>query len=234
MPFSGTLPAAGAPWLRERLQTTPDGPLAVLHTGPQAVYLAVERAGTAPWCLGVVGSRAAAVPNALRVALPDLRSLDLGAPRIEDGVLRLGSITIRLGRLVDVQVPALRGITISPEPVDPALLVARIGLGDGLTPYGDDVVCGWLATQRAAGQATPDADAAVRGAAARTTLLSATLLDCAARGQVLPEFAAYVAALGTPDESACEAALAVIGESSGRGLIEGARFALTGEAEQAA
>ena len=40
----------------------------------------------------------------------------------------------------------------------------------------------------------------MRAALDRTTLLSATLLDCALHGEVLPEFAAYVAALGTPAE----------------------------------
>ena len=57
---------------------------------------------------------------------------------------------------------------------------------------------------------TDDVAAAVRGTLDRTTLLSATLLDCALHGEVLPEFAAYVAALGTPAEDA--AATALIGD----------------------
>ena len=37
-----------------------------------------------------------------------------------------------------------------------------------------------------------------------TTLLSATLLDCAMHGEVLPQFAAYVVALGTPAQAEAE------------------------------
>ncbi len=106
--------------------------------------------------------------------------------------------------------------------------VARlVGRGDGLTPLGDDVLCGWLAMHRAAGVETPDVDAAVHENRDRTTLLSATLLDCAVAGEVLPEFAAYVSALGTPEEPATAAALASVGHTSGAGLLYGAQLALT-------
>ena len=90
----------------------------------------------------------------------------------------------------------------------------------GLTPYDDDVLCGWLAIHRAAGVATPEVDAAVRAHLGRTTMLSATLLDCAMHGEVIPEFAAWVA-----DRSRADALLAV-GHTSGRGMLAGARFAL--------
>lgn len=229
-PFSGTMSVAGAGRVRDRLAATPDGPLRALHTGPHAAYFAVERPGSDPWCLGVVGTQAAAVPNALRIAFRDLRSLDLGATQVLEGALHLGSIRIRIGRVVDVQVPR-RPITVPAS--DPAPLIARIGLGEGLTPYADDVLCGWLAIQRAAGVATPEVDREVRAAVARTTLLSATLLDCALHGEVLPEFAAYVVALGTPDQPDREAALAAVGESSGEGLLAGARHALGVKTEAA-
>ena len=57
-------------------------------------------------------------------------------------------------------------------------------------------------------------------------MLSATLLDCAIHGEVIPEFAAYVSALGTPDEAERAARLSAVGHSSGRGLLEGAQRAL--------
>ena len=88
------------------------------------------------------------------------------------------------------------------------------------------MLCGWLAVHRAAGVATDDVDAAVRAGLDRTTLLSATLLDCALHGEVIPEFAAYVAALGTAAEPDRAAALAAVGHTSGRGLLAGARLAL--------
>jgi hypothetical protein len=67
----------------------------------------------------------------------------------------------------------------------------------------------------------------VRRVLDRTTVLSATLVDCALHGEVLPEFAAYVAALGTPGEDVAALALTSIGHTSGAGLWWGARHALT-------
>lgn len=228
-PWSGHLPAAGSPRLRDRIARTPDGPVRTLHRGRDAVYFAVERPGSVSWCLGLAGADAAAVPNALRTALPDLRSVDPASARIVGGVLRLGDAQVRLTRLVDVRVPRLRRVPPAAVPDDPDEIAGLIGSGEGLTPYGDDVVCGWLAVQRAARRATPEVDAAIRAAFPRTALLSATLLDCAILGEVLPEFAAFVASLGTLDEPRRATAVAGIGASSGRGLLAGARMALAGE-----
>lgn len=125
--------------------------------------------------------------------------------------------------------PAAVAGLVGPLPPDlgPEDVARLVGRGDGLTPLGDDVLCGWLAIHRAAGADTPEVDAAVRDHLDRTTLLSATLLDCAIAGEVLPEFAAYVSALGTPDEPAAATALAAVGHTSGAGLLYGARLALT-------
>jgi hypothetical protein len=213
--------AAAAPVrVRDRLRAAGDREVPVVHRGAQAVYLDLDG-----WCLGVLASTATAVPCALRVAAPDLGDLSAGEAHVTGGVLHLAGTPLRIGRLVDVTVPplALPGPVVD-LPAD--FVAARIGRGDGLTPYGDDVLCGWLAIHRAAGLDTPSADAAVRAALDRTTLLSATLLDCALHGEVVPEFAAYVAALGTDREQQATDTLARIGHSSGRGLLEGARLAL--------
>ena len=45
-------------------------------------------------------------------------------------------------------------------------------------------------------------------------------------GEVIPEFAAYVAALGTDDEARTAATLRAVGHTSGAGLLEGAGWAL--------
>ena len=74
------------------------------------------------------------------------------------------------------------------------------------------------------GLATPGVDDAVRAALGRTTLLSATLLECALAGEVVPEFGVWLA--GGPD--APPGPVEAIGHSSGRGLLEGARLALSG------
>ena len=64
--------------------------------------------------------------------------------------------------------------------------------------------------------------AAVRRRLAVTTLLSATLLDCAIRGEVLPQLAA---GSPTPTDTTTDALLAV-GATSGAGLLAGAGLAL--------
>ena len=242
------IPVSAPPRLRDLLRATPDGSLRVLHRGRDAVY--VEIAGPlGGQCVGVVGARASAVPCALRSRFDDLCTDDGRLPGGEayvlEGDLHLDGRRVRIGRLVDVTVPSLPSTagSAAASPVPPAAVaglvgpvpaaitaddVARIiGRGDGLTPLGDDVLCGWLAIHRAAGVATPEVDAAVRAGARRTTLLSATLLDCALHGEVLPEFAAYVAALGTADEPDRAARLAAVGHTSGAGLLHGARLALT-------
>jgi len=211
-----SLPAAAPARVRDRLATAGDGPLRIVHRGRDAVYLEVDG-----WCVGVVSGAAAQVPCALRVV--SLGSLTGDRAEVIGGVLHLDGVPVPVGRIVRVSVPALPVLVPVSGWIDAAPLV---GAGDGLTPYGDDVLCGWLAMHRAAGVPTPAVDEAVRELLHRTTLLSATLLDCAMHGEVLPEFAAWVRALGTPGEPVAEAALAAIGHSSGRGLLAGARQAL--------
>ena len=65
------------------------------------------------------------------------------------------------------------------------------------------MLCGWLAVLVATDRLTDDVATAVRSVLDRTTLLSATLVECALHGEVLPEFAAYLAALGTPARGRC-------------------------------
>jgi hypothetical protein len=194
-----------------RLRSAEDGPVPLVHRGPDAIYVDVTG-----WCVGVVGSRATAVPCALRSALDRLPEVATASMR--SGVLHLGDDPVVIGRLVDVTVPRLP-LAGTPGAIDVASLVGR---GDGLTPYGDDVLCGWLSVTRGAGIATPVEDAALRELAETTTLLSATLLDCAMAGEVVPEFRAWLAGTGSVED------VERIGHSSGRGLVEGARLAFSG------
>ncbi|MCD4534201.1 DUF2877 domain-containing protein [Nocardioides sp. cx-169] len=209
------IPAAAPARVAARLREAPDGPLPLLHTGRHAVYVVLgERA------LGVVGRHAWQVPCALRTrlpALPDVRSASALA-----GVLHLDGVPVVVGRLVQTSV-AVRTRRLTADPVDPGALLGR---GGGLTPYGDDVICGYLAAHRAADHSTESLDAEVIRLLPRTTVFSATLLECALRGEVLPEVAALLAAWGTPAAAAAEAALLRVGGSSGAGLLEGARRAL--------
>ena len=238
------VPVSAPARLRERLRGAPDGEVAVVHRGRHAVYVDLDG-----WCLGVVGRAAAQVPCALRLGTDDLGPLAGAGAAVLDGTLHLDGTPLTIGRLVDARVPRLdaanrlRRTTVTaglppeigdlvapvpgrPAPLDAAGVARLVGRGDGLTPLGDDVLCGWLALHRAVGRATPEVDAAVRSLSSRTTLLSATLLECALHGEVLPPFAAYVAAIGTPDEPDRAAALAAVGHTSGTGLLHGALLAL--------
>lgn len=232
------VPVSAPARVATRLRATPDGDLRVVHRGRHAVYVDLDG-----WCLGVVGADAAQVPCALRTATPDLAGIRGEAAYVAGGVLHLDGTPLVVGRIVDVRVP--RGVTAAPaappapiagflaalavpDRLDAAAVARLVGLGDGLTPLGDDVLCGWLATHRAAGVDTPEVDATVRALMPRTTLLSATLLDCALHGEALPQFAAYLSSLGTPDEASAAATLSAVGHTSGAGLLYGARLAFTG------
>jgi hypothetical protein len=239
------------------LREAPDGPVRVLHHVPTALY--VEVAGR---CVGVVGPRAAQVPCAVRFTGVSLGLVLAEAglsPYVVRGTLYLTDDPLVVGRLVDVRVPRIdpdrilrRAASPAPDLAEPprpasdglaayaglpslidATTVARlVGHGGGLTPLGDDVLCGWLAVLHATGRLDAETAALVRGAADRTTLLSATLLDCALHGEVLPEFAAYVAALGTPAEQDRARTLMAIGHTSGAGLWFGATHALNTIAQE--
>jgi hypothetical protein len=235
----------------EHLGSAPDGAVRVLHHTPAALYL--EVAGR---CVGVVGPAAAQVPCALRLSgVSAAQVLAVGPPNayVERGTLLLFGYPLRIGRFVDVRVPriglgrvlraasptdaaaglprtATEGLAALP-PLPPhltAILVRRlVGNGGGLTPLGDDVLCGWLAVLVAAGRLDDRIATDVRASLDRTTMLSATLVDCALHGEVLPEFATYLASVGTPAEQAATQALTRIGHTSGAGLWWGARHALT-------
>jgi hypothetical protein len=192
-------------------------------------------------------------------------AVDPTSPYVERGTLYLTGDPLRVGRFVDVRVPridlrrvlraasptrnaevrpprpaadglaALESLPVLTAHIDEATVRGLVGNGGGLTPFGDDVLCGWLAVLVATDRLTDDVTAAVRGGLDRTTVLSATLVDCALHGEVLPEFAAYAAALGTPEEDAAARVLTQIGHTSGAGLWWGARHALdTLAMEQAA
>lgn len=217
------LPVSAPPRVHEQLRAAPDGPVPVLHRGPHAVYVDLHG-----WCTGVVDARAALVPCALRAGAGQLADLPARTAEVRAGVLHLDGRPLVVGRFARVTVTPLDLGVDRPAPLTTEEVRALVGAGDGLTPYGDDQLCGWLAVHRAAGIATPEVDAAVRALAYRTTLLSATLLDCALHGEVLPEFAAWLQVVGTPAERGRAAALAAIGHTSGRGLLAGGRLALTG------
>lgn len=180
---------------------------------------------------------------------------------VGQGTAALGAVRIRVGRHVDYRLrPFSRAraaqmascleshADLSPgqdEIGDELLELLRrrpaaalpqvIGRGSGLTPFGDDVTCGLLATLLAADDpcAPKLRAAAVAQAPGRTTRLSTTLLRRAGEGDALPAFAALVSALtatSAADPAASVAATAArlltVGHTSGAGMLLGLQLAL--------
>ena len=101
-----------------------------------------------------------------------------------------------------------------------------VGAGPGLTPSGDDVLCGVLLGLRLAAEPTAleRVHAAVVPRLGATTTLSASLVREAAAGYAVPDLVRLGAALaaGDRDEAAgATQALLAIGHTSGRDLLAG-------------
>lgn len=204
----------------------------MLHASATAIYVDLDG-----WALGLVSATASRVPCALWSTLPDLGVLAGQPVTVDGGALLIGATEVRITRLVDPRVTTVghRGPGCEPGsavtsgwdlPADGRLTTAHldrlIGRGPGLTPLGDDVLAGWLATRAALGQPDAVISGAVRRRLGVTTLLSATLLDCALHGEALPQLADWLA---DPCRETREALLAV-GATSGAGLLAGAALAL--------
>lgn len=172
------------------------------------------------------------------------------------GLFAIADTDIRVGRLTDASVPyfepsaagalaeSLRAAlgsrlddvraelpAIALEQLaaaDPSAVHALLGRGDGLTPLGDDVLAGWLATMAAARTQSPLATLIDDVAAARTTTLSAALLHHAAAGDVLPPFSELIGGLTAGDDQLGDQlnTLLAIGHTSGAGLALGLLIAL--------
>ena len=80
------------------------------------------------------------------------RLVDVRAPRFDAAWVPKASPAVAMGT------PRSRaaGLVAFAPRVDAASVAALVGRGDGLTPLGDDVVCGWLAAHRARRRPDPD------------------------------------------------------------------------------
>lgn len=107
------------------------------------------------------------------------------------------------------------------------LTAGLVGAGRGLTPSGDDALCGVLLALRAGGAPAPAlaaVSAAVTRSLAATTSLSASLLLAAAAGCAVPEVATVANAVSRGDVAGIDEALPAvlaIGHSSGADLLAG-------------
>jgi len=112
--------------------------------------------------------------------------------------------------------------------------LALLGLGPGLTPAGDDVLCGLLAGLHVLGARGPLprdglcislTGALERAAMFRTTALSRTLIHYAGRGVVVEPLLDVLWSLGSGTPIAGLDALLGIGHSSGSDMLAGALLA---------
>lgn len=203
-----------------------DGPpqlLQVLHRSACAYQLADAR-GRVRVCLATAA--AVRLPHCLIVRALPAESSDVA---IGAGALRWGDRTYRAARWWRPQRPALPALArrIRPAPIEALIRGwrAQLGRGAGLTPYGDDVICGALVALRAAddpratGWSRAVLELPLEG---RTTATSAALLRLAAHGWCIDAVAGYLASLASGADATAEAeAVLAVGSSSGRGLLEG-------------
>ncbi|GAB3433682.1 hypothetical protein GCM10027517_00850 [Phycicoccus ginsengisoli] len=249
-----SLPATAWPASASSRSTVLDGAdrcATVLAAFAQALYLDVDGA-----LLPVVTARALRLPTALVVSRPlppagwGLRpgavvAVGWGRVRLPGrDLVRVRTWTpqpVRAAPAGRWWLGALEGVTGSHEWRAAAADAARrataggdlagtvgalVGAGHGLTPSGDDVLCGVLLGLRLAGRL--DAVARLRGAVrpllGATTTLSAALLTEAGDGYAVPELVRLSAALAGGDPAAAATAardVAAIGHSSGRDLLAG-------------
>jgi hypothetical protein len=233
-PARPVIPVAAPVRVQQRLAAADDGVRPVLHASSTAIYVDLDG-----WCLGLVSSTATRVPCALWSTVADLTPLAGRPVVVTGGTLTIGGDEVRVGRVVDARathvgrhevrgsapaIPMTQGLDLPADGrLTPAHLDRLLGRGPGLTPLGDDVLAGWLVTRAAVGRPDAVLSAAVRRRLGVTTLLSATLIECALQGEALPQLAAWLAA---PSPATADALLAV-GATSGAGLMTGAALALT-------
>lgn len=149
-------------------------------------------------------------PAALAVAAESLWNLDIGAVGLSPLAAWEAAAALASG--------------------DPEPSLRLLGDGPGLTPAGDDVVAGAMAacalTQTGLGVA--DTRRLLARSRLATTALSTALLACAARGQVVPQAAELLQALGTGTHVIPALNhLRAVGSTSGTALALGLVAALT-------
>ncbi|MEK9163586.1 MAG: DUF2877 domain-containing protein [Chloroflexota bacterium] len=105
-------------------------------------------------------------------------------------------------------------------------LISNLGLGPGLTPSHDDIVIGFLLTLNRYGR-YPHNDLIIKEAYARTTTLSANLIECASHGLADERLIRVIDCIftGNKDNEALNEMLGW-GESSGLNALKGMALAI--------
>lgn len=230
----------------------------LLDDGPLVALLPAE-SPLHPWAVAVPLTRReiARVAEGAPVRVSD-GVVEVGALRIELAGLEVVDLRLRRRprRLAPAALRTLaRHAAAQPAagPFEPALaaalerfrtggevrgLAALVGLGEGLTPSGDDVLVGVLAGLDAAREAPGDATAlrarlcaALERGTSRTTRLAAQMLDAAGAGFYAEPVLGVLEtlALSKPDARALERAVAsllAVGHRSGGDTLRGISAAL--------
>ncbi|EXG79421.1 DUF2877 domain-containing protein [Cryptosporangium arvum] len=235
-----TLPGAASMALAPVL-SGPTRSVTVTAALPRALYLATGDPHVPALC--VIAADAVRVPCAIRLGpgVPVPTAVVGSTAYVGDGRLAVGDRAVAVTRWwrpsrprvqlsdlharqralrTDADVSALSGTSVR----------ELLGRGEGLTPYGDDILSGALVTLIAGGHHAGQVIAsmvahelATRPGA--TTAVSAALLTHAMRGECIPELAAVLTDPLERLDSAVEALLRV-GHSSGGGLLQGVRTGL--------
>jgi hypothetical protein len=206
-------------------------PLVIAHRSAAAWQLA-DGSGRVVACLQPPGGLRLPHGVVMPCALPS------GGPApvsVGAGRLRVAGREHRVGRWWSPPQPRLPDLA---DRVDERAAVAllrswrsRLGAGDGLTPYADDVLCGSLLALLSAGHPAGAELALAVDAVdleAATTATSAGLLRQAAHGRCIAVLACYLRSLtgGEQEQRRCSVALEAVGRSSGRGMAEGVQQVL--------
>jgi hypothetical protein len=197
----------------------------VLARFSTALYVAVPRGFG---LLAVLARDAVRLPCGLQLSQP-LVNLPSSDVQVGAGVVRVGTAEIRPGRVVSMRV-ARRAAPVSALVRQAAQAVDRVdidvgllGRGPGLTPWGDDVLAGYLAGAAAYGLEVDELQTDVAAQApGRTTTLSSALLRHAAAGETIPQVEGLIDALvGRRPLTRALAQLREVGHTSGAGLAAG-------------
>jgi len=214
-------PAAASP-LTLGLLTGAPRPAVVLAAFPTALYLGFSGHASV---LPVVTRDALVLPTAVRLPTPGPRDWGVAV----GDVVTVGGYVVSLPshgiRVVRSWRP--RQVTSAPkrpERYDWSPLLEEVGLGEGLTPRSDDVLCGALLAARALGVDLP-----TELPLARTTSLSASLVAAAANGYAVSAVVDHVTsvAAGCEDVDSTRERVLAIGHTSGEALLEGVDRILT-------
>jgi hypothetical protein len=214
----------------------------VVHAGPDAIYLDLEGS-----CIAVLAGRAVQVPLGVRTLLPQLPSVATGdVATVRDGMIEISDLAVLVTNIVDTTVPVLSADDTAwgrqhlpkfaehhvaylrdelPAQAfdqlaagDPQAAHTLLGLGRGpVTPLGDDILGGWIATAVAI---RLPALQAIRSEVAlnafdRTNTVSASLLACAARGEGVPEFHSAMSGVARQNDDILSQSLELMFERCG-------------------